>query len=110
VRFGSKADASIFLVILLGGRFHCNCSNRLIYLIFNQKASLRRSLYLFRPILDSYASASALPFTRVSFFRLSTVTCVSYNVRRGRAPKRSVSSLSFASVNHASAAARLSQR
>ena len=60
--------------------------------------------------LHSAAESSADRFTRVSPLTLSTVTCVSYQVSRGRAPKRSVSSVILASVNHASAASRLSHR
>jgi len=60
--------------------------------------------------IHSAAEVSADRFTRVSPLTLSTVTCVSYQVSRGRAPKRSVSSAILASVNHASAARRFSHR
>src|SRR4029077_16873581 len=62
---------------------------------------------------DPYGQATtsiALPLTRVSPFKLSTVTYVSYQVRRGRTPKRLVNSATRSSVNQASADSRLSQR
>src|SRR5256885_10704063 len=52
-------------------------------------------------LLGQATSSIALPLTRVSPFELSTVTCVSYQVRRGRTPKRLVNSAMRASVNQA---------
>src|SRR5262249_50401530 len=58
----------------------------------------------------SAAIERGTPLTRVSPLTLSTVTCVSYQVSRGRTPNRSVNWARRASVTQASAAARLSHR
>src|SRR6266404_408570 len=74
----------------------------------NPRASCRRLAG--RDQHGQATTSIALPLTRVSPFRLSTVTYVSYQVRRGRTPKRLVNSATRSSVNQACAVSRLSQR